>query len=483
MITVRWLTGELEMMEGPLGVSDLRATLRKRYGRNMVVNLIREDTILVDEDVVQNDDLVCVIVCPERELRNDESAQVEEAFRKHFAVIDGTFFEEFRTKLRESRALVAGGSVVCSLINRRIHDIDVYVNYSRAFSLMKHLLTRLNVHSWNIHTGSTYDQSFFRRNNIMLRVPFVKRVQRRRRDHRNFHFVNHNQVHETFQIDVIVVPDEVELEDVIGNFDLSFCESWWDGNRVFSMDADSIRERHGRLKPAYWATLFKQLNLFTIRRIKKYQKRGFQIDLCDTPDLTLNEIIHIETPEDLDDDTKNDDGDTKNDDGIDNIVNAEHEDWAIRTFYKEALKLFWRGHHVPNGLQEICFFFQCFPNRKRLTWQDLSDKWKGREGMLKEVVLKVFQEKWTDIRHQRQEYRNAFLKTFDLKESDYVETEQQEVYNVWENQEWQQFWKDSLLEIGITSDTYQIPRHDYDHDQREYLGRFDSDDDDDWPQA
>lgn len=460
MILVKWLTGEFESVEAPLSVSTLRTNIRQRCGRNQVVHIFsdvesKEDdpypSFLPDEYVIEDGSQVSVIVVPEKEMRPPESEQVAKSFRDHCDQVNTDLFDTFRGVLKDAHALVAGGSVVSALIDKPINDLDVYVHYSYAMQLILQLMNecKFSTKSWKIHTGSMYDESFFRRNHILLRVPLYKQFQRGRRD-RRIEFGN-QPVADDFQIDVIVIPDEIRLEEVITNFDLSFCETWWDGDKVYSADPDGIRFREGRLKPTYWKCLFQDLNWFTVRRLKKYRSRGFTINLCDDPEMTLQKVTAIDKEE----------------------HETNMEDWAVRKFYHGALCLFRRGRNTMIGQQEIAFFFRCFPNCSQLTYELLTEKWKGREDLLRKVVEKVFSDQWGEVREMPEKYREAYLNTLGISEDVYTPPDRND--RVWNLPEWQSFWTDTMT-IMIEQDRHE--RFQYEHI---HLGRFDSDGEEDEP--
>jgi hypothetical protein len=85
-------------------------------------------------------------------------------------------------------------------------------------------------------------------------------------------------------IDLMVVEDEIELESVVTNFDLSFCQVWYDGKMVRATHWDDIRQKKGVLMPEYIET-YKFGNPFILKRVEKYRDRGY---LIETPELNLN---------------------------------------------------------------------------------------------------------------------------------------------------------------------------------------------------
>ena len=49
----------------------------------------------------------------------------------------------------------------------------------------------------------------------------------------------------------MIINDDVSVNSVVTNFDLSFCEIWFDGENVYSNDPESITTKTGYLKKDY----------------------------------------------------------------------------------------------------------------------------------------------------------------------------------------------------------------------------------------
>ncbi|NBT49387.1 MAG: hypothetical protein EBT07_16515, partial [Actinobacteria bacterium] len=78
-------------------------------------------------------------------------------------------------------------------------------------------------------------------------------------------------------VDVMAVRTKKTVQDVCSNFDLTFCQVWFDGTHVFATHPDHIREKKGYLQGEYIDT-FVQGNAFLKDRIRKYQQRGFKVE-------------------------------------------------------------------------------------------------------------------------------------------------------------------------------------------------------------
>lgn len=191
----------------------------------------------------------------------EDTEEVERAFRDYLGKGRMTAFTR---AVREYHALVAGGSVVSVFGGFPIHDLDVYVNRSHAESFLV-AMESMGMVAERFHMASEYDDSFFRKNHISVRFPLKGKSDR--------------GVEHPLLMDVMVIPDEIVLESVVTNFDLTFCEVWWDGHVVRAVDPEGLRTNRGQLKPAYHTAFFQEANTFLLRRVLKYRQRGFLVDL------------------------------------------------------------------------------------------------------------------------------------------------------------------------------------------------------------
>ena len=78
-------------------------------------------------------------------------------------------------------------------------------------------------------------------------------------------------------IDVMIIPDDIKPEAVVSNFDLTFCQIWYNGTTVKATDWDDVREKKGRLREGYVNALVEHFNPFIRKRLLKYCKRGYRI--------------------------------------------------------------------------------------------------------------------------------------------------------------------------------------------------------------
>lgn len=180
--------------------------------------------------------------------------------------------------LKKSGAIIAGGSVLGAFVDFKIKDLDIYVN-EKNLMIIHDLLESLGYKSYGESCiAPAYDQSFFRKNHIMARFVFKK--------------IPGNK---TLPIDIMVIPNDIQVENVAQNFDLSFCEIWFDGENVYAVDPVSITNKSGVLKPDYVNSLFVHFNKFIQRRIIKYSRRGFKIEYSRIPTYAVGYIKEIKT--------------------------------------------------------------------------------------------------------------------------------------------------------------------------------------------
>lgn len=183
----------------------------------------------------------------------------------------GKFYENFKSFIIKHKAVIAGGSVLSVFGEYNMKDLDIYVHYSEA----KEFISSLYVHGCqllDINQAPAYDDSFFRKNNIMCRC-YMKLKYR--------FYGNNMPPIQNINIDIMIIPDNIEIESVVTNFDLTFCEVWWDGIRIKSNNVADVKYKSGSLKEDYIPSYI-SMNSFTINRILKYKNRGFTINIDTT---------------------------------------------------------------------------------------------------------------------------------------------------------------------------------------------------------
>lgn len=177
---------------------------------------------------------------------------------------------ELATLLKKHHAIIAGGAILGSLSGSlELHDLDIYVNLKNAQNFIHELYSStLRPRSYPAkHTAPPYDSSFLIKNNILARYHLMLRI--------------------AILCDIMIVSDDVTVESVVENFDLSFCKTWYDGSNILTNHYEDIISKKGTLGKDYLETYLKG-NTFTVKRIKKYTRRGYTITL---PSVDTNKIV------------------------------------------------------------------------------------------------------------------------------------------------------------------------------------------------
>jgi len=164
--------------------------------------------------------------------------------------------------LIENNAVIAGGSVLAPYIHDgmiKINDLDIYIHKSNAIAFVDGIISLLGYSFTNKGNfiKPAYDQSFFKKNNIIARFRL---------------FLDNFP-----DIDIMIIPDEKPILSVVTNFDLTFCEIWYNGRKVSAVDPVGILSRTGKLKKDYVNSFLVYLNQFTIKRVLKYLQKGLTI--------------------------------------------------------------------------------------------------------------------------------------------------------------------------------------------------------------
>jgi hypothetical protein len=223
-----------------------------------------EKSPLGDDEKVVNGEMLNIFYKMEEFTENDNflfETMMEKKLEK--------FYETFKRFIVKHKAVVAGGSVLSIFGGYDMKDLDIYINYSEAKEFISSLFVN-DCQLREINQAPAYDQSFFRKNNIICRCCMIYRnpthIQFRR-------YISNN-----IDIDIMIVPDDIEIESVVTNFDLTFCQVWWDGVRLYSNNVSDIKTKRGFLNKDYIQSYI-SMNSFTINRIQKYKNRGFIINI------------------------------------------------------------------------------------------------------------------------------------------------------------------------------------------------------------
>lgn len=163
------------------------------------------------------------------------------------------FEKELLNIVNKNNGIIAGGFMTSVLMKQEqfANDLDIYVNLRNAQAMCVDICKFLSRRP-NEQPAPTYDKSFMIRNNIMTRLYFGA------------------------YIDLLVVKNDTTLESVVDNFDLDVCKVWSDGKTIYTNNLDNINQRKATLSKDYVISLLEG-NKFTMKRIRKYVKKGFTI--------------------------------------------------------------------------------------------------------------------------------------------------------------------------------------------------------------
>ena len=204
-------------------------------------------------------------------------------FKNYMVMYFASYWIKLNQCLKESDAVIAGGAVLAAYSKDYVNDLDVYIYASKAVAFVNALTNDKTYKiGGNHYLRPCYDKSFFLKNNIIARFKLIqnweggyesgKYVSRREAIHRRRIFPD---------IDVMIIadPPHASIRDVVTNFDLTFCETWYDAQTelVLSQDVQGVLTKTGTLKQDYTDKFLLYLNNFTLQRLRKYIKKGYKI--------------------------------------------------------------------------------------------------------------------------------------------------------------------------------------------------------------
>lgn len=164
--------------------------------------------------------------------------------------------EQLMEAIKRNEAIIAGGALLSGIKNERIRDLDIYVHLNNSQSLVNELALLGFLPGYS-HSTPVYDKSFMLRNNVIGRLVYSTRS--------------------ISYMEIMLVKDNTSLENVVENFDLTFCKIWSDGEKIYSHHMDDVTSKSGKLGEDYFKALLEGNN-FTIERLNKYKKRGYTVE-------------------------------------------------------------------------------------------------------------------------------------------------------------------------------------------------------------
>jgi hypothetical protein len=91
-------------------------------------------------------------------------------------------------------------------------------------------------------------------------------------------------------MDIVQAATKSSPIQIIRSFDLTFCQNWYDGDELWSMDREAVYKRApGTLEHSY-VPIYLSGNPVTRKRILKYINRGFRVQYMDPTTGTPTEI-------------------------------------------------------------------------------------------------------------------------------------------------------------------------------------------------
>jgi hypothetical protein len=83
------------------------------------------------------------------------------------------------------------------------------------------------------------------------------------------------------EMDIVQAATKSSPVQIIRSFDLTFCQNWYDGDELWSMDREAVYKRSpGTLEDSY-VPIYLSGNPVTRKRILKYMQRGFRVQYAD----------------------------------------------------------------------------------------------------------------------------------------------------------------------------------------------------------
>jgi hypothetical protein len=96
------------------------------------------------------------------------------------------------------------------------------------------------------------------------------------------------------EMDIVQAATKSSPVQIIRSFDLTFCQNWYDGEELWSMDREAVYKRApGTLEDSY-VPIYTAGNPVTRKRILKYMKRGFRVRYTDPTSGSLVEITRAD---------------------------------------------------------------------------------------------------------------------------------------------------------------------------------------------
>jgi hypothetical protein len=212
--------------------------------------------------------------------------------------------------LKDCGALIAGGGVLDAINENAVmeeklkannskkkayrnldvgkKDIDIYVSATHIEAFIKGLLELIDIDTYflDIKEPSLYCTSFLNKNGIKV----IFNIKQKKITPLEAYITSKStpitsraqipSLYIKYEIDIMVVRNRRTPLQVVNNFDLSFCQTWFDGERIYASYKEDVLTKNGTLQGEY-IPLYLEGNYFLRRRIDKYAARGYTIRIQD----------------------------------------------------------------------------------------------------------------------------------------------------------------------------------------------------------
>lgn len=216
-----------------------------------------------------------------------------EPFNRSFIDVFGEEkYAKFVSFLPTVGGIIAGGSVLRAIKGEPAADFDIYVPNDKIAETYKFIFNDIfdteKRRMIKMYKSSFYCQSFLKRNKIRA-VYNIKG------------FIGRALV----IFDIMAVRKQKTPEQVAQNFDLTFCQVWFDGNTIKATHPDDIRNKSGMLQGDY-VKLFIAGNKFLRQRLDKYIRREYRVSFENIEEVSRNytyeykkvcDVVDKESPE------------------------------------------------------------------------------------------------------------------------------------------------------------------------------------------
>ena len=195
-------------------------------------------------------------------LGDEITKRVETALKNFFS--GSLKFDIFKKLLRECNAVIAGGSILsyASGKNYIINDLDIYVRIEDCKPILESLLGKSKTYkSFCKAKFARYSETFLTKNGIRCIYHSDANPRLGYRD-----------------VDIMTIRNSKTALEAVAAFDLTFCQVWYDGDKVYANYPDDVLKCEGTLRDEYTIPLL-NFNKFLVARYEKYLYRGFKIKI------------------------------------------------------------------------------------------------------------------------------------------------------------------------------------------------------------